>query len=328
VLVRKLVGQGYQVTIFDLNRPSPPISGVDVAQGDIRDLDAVTRACAGMDVVFHNVAHNPLAKDPELFWSVNRDGTANLLRACLAQKVGKTIYTSSSAVYGAPKTIPVTEETPASPMEVYGEAKLAGENACREFAAKGLDVSIVRPPTILGHGRLGIFQILFEWIYLGSNIPVFSGGNNRFQFLHADDLADVSILASQREGPDAYNCGTDRYGTMREVLEHLCRFAGSGSRIRSLPMAPLVAGMNLCSRLGISPLAPYHAIMYGKSMYFDISKACSELGWRPRYSNNEMFEDSYRWYVQERQRILERSDGSRHQTAMKEQVLSVVRWLL
>jgi nucleoside-diphosphate-sugar epimerase len=329
VLVHKLIDRGYQVAIFDLNRPSPPIPNVEVVQGDIRDEDAITAACAGMDVVFHNVAHNPLAKNPALFWSVNRDGTTNILRACLAQRVGKMIYTSSSAVYGAPKRTPVTEETPPAPMEVYGEAKLAGEAACREFAGKGLDVSIVRPPTILGHGRLGIFQVLFEWIYQGSNIPVFNGGKNIFQFLHADDLADISILASQRHGFAEYNCGTDRYGTMREALEHLCQFAGTGSKIRSLPMGPIVAGMNICSRLGISPLAPYHAIMYGKSMYFDISKACSELGWGPRYSNNEMFVDSYRWYVENRQSILKGSAGaSHHQTAVKQQVLSMVRRLL
>ena len=102
----------------------------------------------------------------------------------------------------------------------------------RQYAAKGVDVSIVRPPTILGHGRLGIFQLLFEWIHKGSNIPVLDGGKNTFQFIHADDLADACILASQRKGAEVYNCGTDRYGTMREALEHLCRFAGTGSRVR------------------------------------------------------------------------------------------------
>src|ERR1700692_353378 len=83
LLVRKLLQQEYQVRIFDLNRPSPAIPAVEMVQGDIRDRKMVAEACAGMDVVFHNVAHNPLANDRELFWSVNRGGTANLLDACL-----------------------------------------------------------------------------------------------------------------------------------------------------------------------------------------------------------------------------------------------------
>src|SRR5947209_13599906 len=168
LLVRKLIEGGFSVRIFDLNRPEQPIPGVEIVQGDIRDTAAITAACAGVDVVFHNVAQVPLAKDRGLFWSVNRDGTENMLRGCSQQKVGKVIYTSSSAVFGVPKSNPVTEETAPSPGEEYGRAKLAGEDLCRTYARQGLDVSIIRPRTIMGHGRLGIFQILFEWIYRGS----------------------------------------------------------------------------------------------------------------------------------------------------------------
>jgi nucleoside-diphosphate-sugar epimerase len=329
LLVRKLLQCDYQVRILDLNRPSPELSDVEVMQGDVRDLAAVAAACAGIDVVFHNVAQVPLAKNRDLFWSVNRDGTANLLRASLEQGVGKVIYTSSSAVYGVPKSNPVNEETPPSPMEEYGRAKLAGEAACHEFAARGLDVSIVRPRTIMGHGRLGIFQILFEWIYRGDNIPVLAGGKNTYQFVHADDLAEACILAGRRKGAAAYNCGTDRFGSMREVLEHLCGVAATGSKVRSLPMAPMVAAMNVSSRIGLSPLGPYHALMYGRSMYFDIARARAELGWQPRYSNNEMFVDSYRWYLEHREAILRQREGmSQHRSAVKEKALALLRWLL
>ena len=81
---------------------------------------------------------------------------------------------------------------------------------------RGLDVSIIRPRTIMGHGRLGIFQILFEWIRTGYNVPVLGRGDNVYQFVHADDLADACILAAARPGVATYNCGTDRFGTMRE----------------------------------------------------------------------------------------------------------------
>src|SRR4030095_10518627 len=122
----------------------------------------------------------------------------------------KVIYVSSSAVFGAPKSNPVTEETPPSPGEAYGRAKLEGETLCRYYANRGLDVTIIRPRTIMGHGRLGIFQILFEWIRGGYNIPVLGRGDNRYQFVHADDLADACLLSAERKGPSVYNCGTDR----------------------------------------------------------------------------------------------------------------------
>jgi nucleoside-diphosphate-sugar epimerase len=122
----------------------------------------------------------PLAKDKALFWSVNRDGMETVLDAALEAGVAKLIYTSSSAVFGVPASNPVTEDTVPSPAEDYGRAKLDGERLCRDFAQRGLDVTIIRPRTILGSGRLGIFQILFEWIYQGDNIPILGKGDNLY----------------------------------------------------------------------------------------------------------------------------------------------------
>jgi len=180
----------------------------------------------------------------------------------------------------------------------------------------------------MGHGRLGIFQILFEWIREGYNVPVLGSGENVYQFVHADDLADACILAATRPGATTYNCGTDRYGSMREVLEELCAHAKTGSKVKSVAMKPAISFMNLTSALGLSPLGPYHALMYGRSLYFDITKAQTELGWKPRFSNNGMFVQSYDWYLQNREAILRSHGASHHRSAVKQGILSLVKhWL-
>ncbi len=327
LLTRKLLKRGDSVRVLDINLPVDTDPAVDVIEADIRDVDAVLSACEGIDVVFHNAAQVAMAKDKDLCWSVNRDGTRNLLESSARRGVKKMIYTSSSAVYGAPKSNPVTEETTPTPMEEYGRAKLAGENLCREYAARGLDVSILRPCTIMSHGRLGIFQILFEWIYQGKNIPVLDKGENIYQFVHADDFAEACIQASTLKGADLFNCGADRFGTMRETLEHLCRHAGTGSKVKSLPMRPIVTAMHLCAALGISPLASYHALMYGHSLYFDISMTRRKLGWTPRYSNQEMFVESYNWYIANRQSVLATTAAvSRHRSTVEQGVLKLLHW--
>jgi nucleoside-diphosphate-sugar epimerase len=329
LLVDKLTQQGHTVRVFDLNEVDDPGPELEAIRGDIRDADAVRKACSGMDLVFHNVAQVPLAKDRALFRSVNIDGTRILLSACLETGIRKVVHTSTSAVYGVPKQNPVNEQTPPTPMEAYGRAKLEGEALCAEFGRKGLDYSIIRPRTIMGHGRLGIFQILFEWIHEGRNVPVFNGGHNVYQFVHADDLADACILAGLRAGIAEYNCGTDRFGTLRETLEALCRHAATGSKVTSLPMWPAVAGMKVASTLGLSPLGAYHALMYGRSLYFDSSKARNELGWRPKYSNQEMFVDSYEWYLRNRRAVLTAKSGaSHHRSAVKQGLLSLVKRVL
>ena len=323
----RLVARGQAVRVFDLNDAEDRPKEVEFTRGDIREEELIAEACAGCEVIFHCVAQVPLAKDRQLFESVNVKGTENVLRAARAAQVRKFIYVSSSAVFGAPKTNPVTEETAPCPAEAYGRAKLQGERLCAQFAREGLDVTIIRPRTIMGHGRLGIFQILFEWIRQGYNVPVLGRGENRYQFVHADDLAEACILAAARAGASVYNCGADRFGTMREVLEHLCAHAGTGSAVKSIPMHPATWFMNLTSRLGLSPLSPYHALMYGRSLYFDISKARTELGWQPRYSNEEMFVQSYDWYVQNREKVLRGSGASYHRSAVKQGILGLVKHL-
>jgi nucleoside-diphosphate-sugar epimerase len=328
VLVERLLARGERVRVFDINDAEDRPRAVDFVQGDIRDIEAVKRACQGVSVVHHNVALVPLAKDKSAFWAVNRDGTRNLLEACLAGGVKKVVNTSSSAVFGVPEKNPVTEDMTPVPGEDYGRAKLAGEHLCQEFAGRGLDVSILRPRTIMGHGRLGIMQMLFEWILLGRNLPVLGKGDNLYQFVHAEDLADLSILAAARPGPRTYHGGAAVFGTMRETLEGLIAYAGSPSRIRSIPMGPAVLGMRTTSALGLSPLGPYHALMYGRAMYFDITRAKEELGWSPRYSNVEMFCQSYDWYKAHRAEVLRGHGASHHRSAVNQGVLDLVSRLL
>lgn len=328
LLLNKLLASNYECIVYDINDASDRPQHVPFVKGDIRDYGKLLKSCNNVDIIFHNVAQVPLAKDVELFKSVNETGTLNVLEAALEASVKKVVYTSSSAVFGVPKSNPVTDSTLPAPGEAYGIAKYEAEKLCQKYLNKGLDVSIIRPRTIMGHGRLGIFQILFEWIYNGANIPVLGTGENIYQFVHADDLANACILAGERSGAGIYNCGTDAYGTMRDVLEFLCDHAGTGSKVKSIPMYPAVLGMKLTSALGLSPLGAYHSLMYGQSMYFDISKAQSELGWQPKYSNNDMFKDSYDWYLKNRLSVIEQSGGSHHRSAVKQGILALVNKFL
>ena len=322
LLCKRLLARGYTVRIIDLNPTE--LEGIDTAfEGDILDEALMAKACDGVDIVFHNVAQVPLAKDKKKFWSVNRDGTRSVLEAARTAGVKKVVYTSSSAVFGAPETNPVTRETLPNPAEDYGEAKLAGEQLCHDYVAKGLDVSIVRPRTIIGHGRLGIFQVLFDWIAAGKDVPVFNGGHNIYQFVHADDLADACIAAGERAGAATYNIGAKEFGSMRELLEGLIAHAGSNSRVKSLPMGLTRFGMEAMAALGLSPLGPYHALMYGQSMYFDISDAAAELGYSPVYSNHSAICSSYDWYLEHRGDV-GGAPKSHHKSPLKKGALAMV----
>jgi len=204
--------------------------------------------------------------------------------------VSKVVNTSSSAC-SATRSNPVTEETPVRPLEAYGRAKVRAEMLCHDAAAAGLDVTIVRPRTILGHGRLGIMGALFELVADGAPVFVLGDGSNLYQFVHASDLATACLLAASRPGPRVYNIGATEMGTMRETLQALVDHAGTGSRVRSLPRGPARLAMRALGVPGLAPFAPYHWLLYVIALVdttrpgpsgMGAGHSNASMGWSPR----------------------------------------------
>jgi len=94
-----------------------------------------------------------------------------------------------------------------------------------------------------------------------------------------------------------------------------------------LPMGPTVRLMEWTSALGLSPLGAYHALMYGREMFFDIRPAKEALAWTPSKGNEEMFIESYEDYVAHRDEVLTRRDASHHRSPVKKGILKMLDYL-
>ena len=239
LIARRLLERGERVKVLDLwEDPSRPRE-IQFIQCDIRDRQGVLEAMRGVEVVHHNAALVPLTKAGHRFREVNVEGSRIAAEAAVRAGVRAFIHMSSSAIFGVPGQCPITEAAPLRPAEVYGRAKLAGEMAVRQVCGQaGLPLIVIRPRTILGEGRLGIFQILFDWIRAGRNVYVIGPGDGLFQFVHACDLMDAYLLALDHGQPGDYNVGAERFGSVRQALEHLIAYAGSSSKVKSLPARP------------------------------------------------------------------------------------------
>ena len=126
-------------------------------------------------------------------------------------------------------------------------------------------------------------------------------------------------------GPTTYNVGAVEFGTMRATIQALVDHAGTGSTIRSLPTAPARSAMRALATVGLAPFAPYHWLLYSESLFFDVTKARTELGWEPRHSNASMLIESYDWYLAHRAGLA--GGGSHHQSPVRLGVLKVLRRL-
>ncbi len=336
VLVQKLVEQGISVHVYDSEEPNLPIQSVEYTQGDILDYDSLSEVMSGCNVVYHLAAHLPVAHNKtkslkETLYEANVEGTKSVLRAARENSVRRIVYTSSTAIYGMPDRNPIDGDTPFKPVEEYGISKVLAEEECEKFSREGNDVMIIRPCPVIGPGRLGVFQILFEWIYRGWNVPILGSGKNILQFIHVEDCANailaVGMLPHKPNRYTAYNVGANELISLREGLENLILKVGSKSKVRSLPKMPIIVAVSLFAKLRLLPLSPFHALIYGESVYSSNKSAQVELSWEPSHGFSQILEDGYKWYYQNRTQVLNNQTGSVHQRAPKQGLLSLVRFL-
>ena len=328
-LVRRLVASGLSPRVLDVNDPNDPRvdSSIQFTRGDVRDAATVADACRGVDTVFHLAAAVLPTRGKTNYTSVNTGGTRNVMQACLDHGIQHVVHISTSAIYGIPKRLPVTEETALQPMGYYGNAKFAGEQEVKKARQRGLKICILRPRTIIGTERLGIFHILFDWIKGGKRIPIIGSGNNLFQLISSRDVVEASMLAAQAQSNDDFNIGAEEFSTVRGDLESLVRHAGSGSKVVSIPAPMAKVPLQILDLMRLSPLMDWQYKVADKPFYFDVSKAKRELGWQPQDSNAGMFVDSYDWYVQN---FTDSAAvyGSTHRQAVRQRALRLLRKVL
>jgi len=330
-LANRLAPQGIEVVLLDIAEfdPSEYPDNVICRNVDVRNAAALQSTLKGADVVIHAAAALPLWGRKDIF-DINVRGTQIVLE--VAQKLGveRVIYVSSTAVYGIPKKHPLQETDPLDGVGPYGESKVQAERVCESFRNAGMCVPIVRPKTFIGTGRLGVFQILYDWIKDGKPIPIIGDGTNRYQLLEVEDLVDAIFLlatAPREKVNDTFNVGAERFNTVREDLGALCDFAGTGARVMGTPAWLIKPTLQLFEMMKLSPLYKWVYGTADKDSFVSIEKIKATLGWSPRYSNAEALIRSYQWYL-DHYRELDRKTGITHRVAWNQGILKIIKKLL
>ena len=299
---------------------------VEELRGDVRDPSATARLVDGADVLVHAAAALPIQASREAIRSVNVEGTAVVFAAALEAGVRRAVLISSTAVYGIPKHHPLREDAPLVGVGHYGESKIDAERVARRAARRGLETVILRPKTFIGPERLGVFEILFDWIREGRRIPILGGGSNRYQLLAVEDLVAATLSAADAGvAGETFNVGATEFGTVRSDLEALIAHAGSGSRLRPVPARPAELALRALELAHLSPLAEWHYRTAHRDSFVDVSKAQRELGFKPRLSNEQALCETYDWYLAHRDELS--AAGVTHRVPWDQRALGLLKRL-
>lgn len=329
VLLDRLLEDGWHCTSLDIVENWKQDPNLRSIKGDIRDADLLDKLMADspFDVVFHCAAILAHASsDDGSIWDSNVRGTQILSEAMARHGVQKMVFISSNCLWGEGMGRPVIEEDPPIPVEIYGRSKEEGEKILSRFSSH-FTSAILRSPTIIDSGRLGLLSILFDFILEGRKVWVVGRGDNRYQFVYAPDLADACLLATEVGSLSTFHVGSDDVKPLRDVYQFVIDRAGTRARIASLPKGPTLAGMRLANALGLSPLGPYHYRMIAEDFIFDTAKIKREIGWRPTLSNEQMLFRAYEHYVSNLEDIRTRSNVSAHRRPAEMGLIRVLKWL-
>ena len=302
--VKHLVEQGHEVVVLDnLSRGHRwAVRWGELEEVDLLDLEGLTAALKRrqVDAVVHFAAFALVGESvrlPELYYRNNFVGSLNLLQAMLANGVRRLVFSSTCAVYGVPQTPRLAEDHPKSPVNPYGHSKWMVEQVIDDFRqAHGLQACCLRYFNAAGcdpDGQTGevhdpethLIPCIFRSLISGEPLQLYGNdyptpdGTCVRDYVHVLDLASAHRLALEQLGTcrPAYNLGTGRGYSVREVIDAVEKVTGRRVEVRESPRRP-----------GDPP----SLVAAGKL-------AQEDLGWKPCWTDlEETVRSAWRWHCQ------------------------------
>jgi dihydroflavonol-4-reductase len=307
-VVRALVADGHEVRA--LHRPLDDLrnlAGLDVelVAGDVTDAEAMRRAVAGRDWVFHLAAIYALwLPDPERMVRVNVEGTRTVLEAARAAGVGRVVYTSSIARFGGQgRGVQAREDLPfrlGPTGDRYAQSKNDAHVVAEGFARHGLDVVLCAPTGPIGPGDVGptpTGRLLLATVTMPAGVVTRSAAN----FADVRDIARGHVLAAERgRSGESYLLGNQDL-TLRALAELARRVAGLSPRVVEVsdPVARLAGRAALLWTERVSRRAPLFTpqsvAIAELDLTADCAKAVRELG-LPRRPIEGSVRDALGWW--------------------------------
>ena len=314
-IVRMLHEQGHDVTALGHGRyPHHERAGIRTIQADLVDRSAITRACDGMDIVFHVAALTDLWGRRKKFRAVNVEGTRHVIEACRRHGVGKLVYTSTpSVVFGGTDLCGVDESQPypARYLAAYPETKAAAERMV--LAANGPELATValRPHLIWGPGDPHLIPRVIARARQGKLVQV-GDGSNLVDLIYIDNAAEAHLKAAGALEPGAPCAGRAYFLSQGEPvrlwawLNALLEAIGLPRIRRSISFSTayrLGAVIETLNRILGIPREPkmtrFMSTQLAQSHYFNISAARRDFGFAPTISTAQGVDRLVQWLGQQ-----------------------------
>lgn len=285
-ITKLLLDQGHEVLIFDnLSRSDTKYLDPKVLfiKGDIKDSALLEKCLKNIDWVIHLAQFLDVeesVREPELYFQNNVLGTLNLLECMKKAGVEKIVFSSSACVYGNPKKLPLTENSPLAPANPYGACKVAVEALLSAYYKQyGFDVVILRyfnpyGPMENHFTETHAIPKFIKAALAKKKIPLYWQGKQIRDFIFIEDLARAHINVFKLKGFNVFNIGTEKGVKINDIVNKLSDILGYKLEIEDLG-----------ERAGDVP-----------ANFASSAKFKKATGWKPKYTLNMGLTKTVEWF--------------------------------
>lgn len=278
--------------------------GVELVYGDLENPDSLKKAAKDVDTVYHLAAYYTFHGGWDKYYTVNVQGTQNLLHAC--HSVDHFIYCSTTEAVGPVKTPPADETHPLHPQYEYGRSKVMAERLVQAHIAEGFPATILRPVGVYGPRCINDVSYYFMMHVARNSVLtkfIAGSGENLVDFVFVKDVVQGFVKARTKKAiGEVYFISSLTPLTYNEAYETVCRLLERDPPTLHVP--PLLA------KLGIAPLELLYTLMGKEDFMVHVStvdvtqtdraysweKAHTHFGYTPEYTFEEGARITLEWY--------------------------------
>lgn len=283
---------GHEIVVLDSeilgSREAIADCDLTFINGDIRDPEAVEQALAGVDAVVHLAADTrviPSISEPKFNFDVNVGGSLVVLEAMRRLGVKRIVNASTGGAIIGEAVPPVHEGMVPSPASPYGASKLAVEGYCSAYSASyGMKAVSLRFSNVYGPRswhKGSVVAHFIKQILKGETLIVYGDGEQTRDYVHAQDLADGIVAALQSEASGPIQLGTGIGTPLNAIIAMLREISGQDFAVDYQPYRDGEIVHTWC----------------------DIGHAREALGYDPQIAVRDGLEESWRWFVDNRERL-------------------------
>ncbi len=277
---------------------------IELFYGDLTDPETLEGITKNIDTIIHLAAIVDYIAPESTLYSVNYEGTKNLIRECAKTGVKKFIFLSSTAVYG--KNLPnhpIKEDQPLKPNNAYGKSKMLAEQELLKFKNK-MNIIILRSSMLYGKGfDKGYFHILRS-IEKG-NMKIIGNGENHIPLLHAKDAVEAILLSLENttKSGSIYNITNENAITQKELLEMCAKELEVKPPKQKTPvlLIKLIAGFEIIAgylTMNEPKLLNEYIDKISSDRQFSIYNIQMDLGFNPQMNIKQGIKEMVEYYIE------------------------------